>query len=292
MSILRIVLVWISVSTLAIAKPQPEFRIESKSHTVVVTIKDLRQKLKPVQVLVDDPVYNREKRYEGFLLREVLALGGVVSAQGPVEAAGDELVLKCADGYSPTLSLAKLSEYEGVLAFREIGARVEGRTVEWTTFTQGKSKITPAPFYLVWKRKGTGSDAKSPSAHEVTWPYQLVGVELVSLSQKWDRIYPHGINRDEPVFRGFERFRGLCLRCHSLNLQGGELGPELNFPMNITEYWTPQNLKKFIYDPSDFRARSKMPPFKAEFEGKGVVPSAYDDLVSYLLWMKDRKKGE
>jgi len=247
------------------AAPQAELRLEAPGRTHSLTLKELRAKLPLASLTVDDPVYKKQKKtYEGFWLKDVLKLGGVG------QAGGDELVFKCLDGYSPTVPWERLSEGQALLAFRE-----KGRKGGWESFVQGKSRMTPAPFYLVW----------NSSEKQFPWPYQLVGIEVVQFKQKYSRIFPEGQVGDSAVFRGFNVFRNQCMRCHSINLQGGELGPELNVPRSITEYWDETFLREFIRNPGNFRLRSKMPPFP------DLSDTDLDHLLSYLRWMKDRKNS-
>ena len=75
-----------------------------------------------------------------------------------------------------------------------------------------------------------------------------------------------------------------CLRCHSLNLQEGDVGPEPNVPKSVTEYWDENVLVQFIKNPGDFRARSKMPP------SPQLNDPEIQDLLSYLRWIRERKR--
>ena len=211
-----------------------QIKLQTPDRTQAFTLNELQAKLPVTSMEVEDPVYKTKKIYEGFLLTDVFRLMG--------NAPGDEIAFHCRDGYSPTLSVSKSAEKKGLLAFREKGA-----PGGWAKFQQGKTWMTPAPFYVVW----------NTTEESFPWPYQLVGIEIIQFSKKYDRIYPVGEPKNSAVFRGFETFKNDCLRCHSLNLQGGDLGPELNIPRNITEYRDDKILTLFIHDPSAFRARSK-----------------------------------
>lgn len=229
---------------------------------VALSLPKLQKRLQPAQLTVNDPVYRTRKTYEGFWLHDVLKLEGVL------EHPGDELVLKCADGYAPTLPWKQIRKGHGLLAFREVG-RAEG----WEKFQQGKKTITPAPFYLIWAE----ADSSLP------WPYQVVSVSAVSFEQKYGEIFPKDLPANHAVRRGFEVYRKECSKCHSINLRGGELGPELNFPRNITEYRDEKTLRAFIRNPASFRARSAMPGFPQ------LSDEQLDDGLAYLRWVKDRK---
>jgi mono/diheme cytochrome c family protein len=78
-------------------------------------------------------------------------------------------------------------------------------------------------------------------------------------------------------------FKENCIGCHSINLVGGDLAPELNVPKNVTEYWRADDIRALVRDASSFRARSKMPPFPQL--GAGDI----DDLLHYFAAMKSQK---
>lgn len=253
-----------SLSVARASSTSMDLKLVAAGRSQVVGLAELRKKLKETTITVEDPVFKKRKTYEGFLLADVL------KAVGFGEIEGDEIVFHCADGYAPTLSFAKLKEQKALLAFRDKTAR----TGSWDRLKQGKAWITPAPYYLVWE---SGSES-------LPWPYQVVGLEIIRFKEKYAKIFPEGVPSGSPVYLGFDQFRGKCLKCHSLNLEGGVLGPELNVPKNITEYWDEKVLAQFIRNPGEFRARSKMPAF----------PELKDEelraLLEYLKWMKDHKQ--
>jgi mono/diheme cytochrome c family protein len=85
------------------------------------------------------------------------------------------------------------------------------------------------------------------------------------------------------VRKGFALFKNQCIRCHSLNLQGGEVGPELNSPKNVTEYWDKATLRAFIRDAASFRLKDKMPSFHQ------LTDENLDELLAYFIYMKGHK---
>ena len=217
------------------------------------------------QVQVDDPVYKRPKRYEGYPLAEVLR-----AAFGPLEDRDLELVFICSDGYLATLPLGKVDD-RATVAVRDLDAPPSTR---WEMVLQGRQQISPEPYYVVWQHAGAASGDSFP------WPYRVVALELRS---------PHadamGVPEGSPadVISGAQLFRAHCVRCHSMNLLGGTLGPELNVPANVTEYWNHEALRRFIVNPASVRAGSRMPAFPA------FSPGDVDAVVGYLAFMKTRK---
>ena len=257
----RLLVVVLFSSWSAASEATPQIKLQTRERTQVFTLQDLQAKLPISSMEVEDPVYKTKKTYEGFLLADIFRLMG--------DSPGDEISFHCRDGYSPVVSISMAKEKKGLLAIREKG--VPGG---WTKFRQGKTWMTPAPFYVVW----------NTSNELFPWPYQVVGIEVVQFSQKFDRIFPTGEPKNGAIFRGFETFKNDCLRCHSLNLQGGDLGPELNIPRNITEYRDDKILTLFIRDPSSFRARSKMPSFQQ------LKDEQIQEILEYFRWIKGHKK--
>ena len=98
------------------------------------------------------------------------------------------------------------------------------------------------------------------------------------------KLFPQTGSPGETVAHGFEIFQKNCLACHSLNLEGGVLGPELNIPKNILEYREAKILREFIANPASFRAKSKMPAF-----GSSLSSQSLDDVLAYLAWIGQHK---
>lgn len=253
-----------SISVSATAK---DLTIVYQGKEKVFTLKELKSKLKTVTVTIDDPVYKRQKTYDGFIFKEVLTLAGIEES-----ATGDEIVFTAVDGYAPNTSFESIKNRKGILVFREKGKK----DFEYEKVAQGKSLISMAPYYLVWEEIKT-ADLMVP------WPYQLVKIEVVNFKQKYEKLYPKGATLDSDVMKGFILFKNQCIRCHSINLQGGDLGPELNAPKNVTEYWAKNTLKDFIHNASSFRYKSKMPTF-AHLKGEEI-----DHIFKYLEHMKEHK---
>ena len=136
--------------------------------------------------------------------------------------------------------------------------------------------VSPAPYYLVW-------EAGQTLGEQVPWPYQLAQIEIVDFKTKFEKSFPKGAEATSNAMKGFVTFKNQCIRCHSVNLQGGDLGPELNAPQNVTEYWSEKNLKSFIRDASSFRYKSKMPAFPH------LEDTQIDQVLDYLKWMKKFK---
>jgi mono/diheme cytochrome c family protein len=184
-----------------------------------------------------------------------------------------EVVATCADGFEAVLPVALILEREPFVAI--------GRTDSADFAVQdGPSRRTPVgPFYIVWRE-----DSKEPPP-EPQWPYQVQSIEVTDYEARFAPTLPPA-DSDSLVTRGFERFRTVCLPCHSVNGSGGSVGPELNYPVNVTEYFAEPVLRKWIADPTSVRHGAKMPRPLPSGEESGP---AIDELVAYLKAMAKRK---
>jgi mono/diheme cytochrome c family protein len=73
-----------------------------------------------------------------------------------------------------------------------------------------------------------------------------------------------------------------------MNRQGeSELGPDLNVPMNVTQYWKPQAIAAQVRDPQSVRywPEGKMPAFSTE----QLSEEDLKRLLEYLSHMAGRK---
>ena len=225
------------------------------------------QKRHPLaSVEVDDPVYRRKQRYQGFWLRDLLK---DLSYAGHPES--DVYVrFRCQDGYLPIMPLSRALRAEGLIAIRDLGAS-PGKN--WEPFLAHGAPATPAPSYLVWVSPPGGTE-------EYPWPYRIVAIELTSSADALGSAVP-----DRARMSGHDLFVKHCLKCHAINGVGGTFGPELNSPCSVTEYWNPGFLSRFIANASSIRARTKMPDFHA-MSGKDI--QAIIEYLEYMSTLRSR----
>jgi mono/diheme cytochrome c family protein len=213
---------------------------------------------------VTDPVYKRKQRYQGLWLGDVLK----DLSQGVHPESGVYVRFRCKDGYLPIMPLTRAMSGQGLIAIRDANAP-QGQ--DWQPLPGSGTSSTPAPSYLVWVSPPGDPD-------EYPWPFQMVGIELVSSSDALAGLDSDG---SKP---GHELFVTHCLKCHAINGVGGTFGPELNSPCSVTEYWNPRLLSRFIANAPSIRAATKMPTFDSLGEKDIQV------IVEYLHSMAAHKK--
>ncbi len=219
--------------------------------------------------IADDPVYGTAKRYRGIPLEDVLSL---IADIDRYEAEGALAVFEAADGYVATMALHTARAGGGVIATRDLDAP-SGNT--WIPLKQHGATVTPAPLYLVWP--GVAADDWN-----YAWPYQLVTIAIKPFAAQYGAAVPQ--TDAAAVRRGFDVARVHCLKCHSVNLVGGDFGPELNVPMSVIEYWRAEALPAFIADPPSFRVGARMPAFAGILDEGEVA-----DVLAYLDFMARHK---
>ena len=234
----------------------------------VLTLEELRACCEAREVAVEDPYYGAPKRFRALPLAAVLTRGfGAEALRGFASA---EVLLRARDGYTRTASGAQLLSDGAFLAF------ADAEHPSGAFFPIDRRQIDPAPFYLVWQGEGHNDTNLWP------WPYQLVEIEIVDFARAFPHVPPPGAAAASAEQRGFAIFRRECIACHSINGEGGKVGPELNVPRSIVEYREPAQLKAFIRDPRSFRYTS-MPPHAH------LTDADLDALVAYFTHMSAHK---
>ncbi|HUC66506.1 MAG TPA: c-type cytochrome [Stellaceae bacterium] len=140
------------------------------------------------------------------------------------------------------------------------------------------------PFYIVWM----GAHASSVPA--VEWPYQVESLAVRDApTKRWPALaVDPTLAALDPARGGQILFVSKCFICHTLNHAGAaSAGPDLNVPMNPTQYFTDAGLRALIRDPTSVRVwpDQRMPGFaKADLsdEELGMI-------VAYLRHMAGRK---
>lgn len=209
-----------------------------------------------------DAMHKKHKHFAGVPL---IALLKRAYGESFFEQEWSSIAFIAQDGYEAVAPFSVLSEQGAILVFDDLN--VDG----WETI-DGKGVI-PGPFYLVW------TEPQQLPKNGYPWPWQINSIRLLNFDDTYPAIVPSGVSSNSAADRGYQLFRTRCMSCHSMNRQGGDIGPDLNAPRNITDYRTTAFLKEFIRSPARFRY-SKMPEF-ADLSDENL-----DELVRYLQFMK------
>ncbi len=184
------------------------------------------------------------------------------------------------DGFAAQIPLDLLLNQDASKALAWVA--VEPADRPWPKIS-GKD-YTAGPFYIVW----TGPEVASIRSEY--WAYQAA--KLVSQeppTARWPTIaVDAGLTATDPARAGQALFLAQCLPCHKLNGGGSsDVGPDLNRPMNPTEYLTSAGLRALIRNPKSVRTwpEQRMPGFSPDALSEPEI----DLIAAYLKHMAGRK---
>jgi mono/diheme cytochrome c family protein len=230
-----------------------------------LSLSELKDKLKTHKIKFLDLMHQKQKSYKAFTLQDVVRLGFGEGLNNPefTDAAYQAL-----DGYVSVSSISKLKEPGGYIVYEDLDFE------DWEPISI--KQVNPGPFYLVW----TGKD--QTTQNEYPWPWQLVSIDLIKFEDQYPAVFPKGAPKDSSAFYGYEIFKGRCIRCHSMNQQGGKIGPDLNAPQSIVTYRNTYMIKEFIKHPSKYRY-SQMP------DHPDLSDQDLNNIISYFYYMNENR---
>lgn len=187
------------------------------------------------------------------------------------------------DGFAAQLPLGLVTNTDPAKAVAWLA--IEPADAPWPQMP-GKT-ASAGTFYIVW----TGAAAATIRSEQ--WPYHVAKLETQpSPSSRWPAL---GVDPALPATHSVRAGQALfvvqCLPCHTLNGAGsGTLGPDMNKPMNPTEYLTHDGLKKLIRDPRSVRSWPGllMPGFTADQMSDREI----DQVIEYLAHMAARRTAQ
>jgi mono/diheme cytochrome c family protein len=220
-----------------------------------------------------DVAYKLPRRYRAVPLAAVLS---VLPAQP-----GSALEAVATDGFAAQIPLALATQAQPSVARAWLA--IEPADAPWPPLPN--KKVSAGPFYIVWEH---------PEASRISseyWPYQLATLRYVPApARRWPQIaVDPALPGDHPARAGQGVFEAICLACHRMNGAGSaEMGPDLNQPMNPTEYFQQPALRRYLRDPASVRTwpEQKMPGFGPEL----LSESELDAVIAYLAHMAERRQ--
>ncbi len=231
-----------------------------------ITLGELKSKLETHTIGLYDVEYKKPKRYLGFTLQDVLALGFGDELNNPDFT---DIAFTALDGYESVSVLSRMKEEGGYIVYSDLDSD------DWEPI--GRAGANPGPFYLVWTGK-----SQLPG-NEYPWPWQVASINIMRFSDQYPLVYPQGAGKGSAAYKGYEIFKGRCVRCHSMNRQGGKIGPDLNAPRSIVTYRSEYMIKEFIKHPSEYRYTQM--PDHPDLTGQDL-----NDLIAYFRYMNSHRK--
>ena len=228
------------------------------------------KKLDRAELQIKEPYSGELEVAQGWPIQQVMG-----HLFGPTWKEKSEWVFVCQDGYRAILPTRKLLDHRGLLAtswkgrgtfdvLKEVGGK--------------KQKVPVGPYYLVWENI---QDVEMAKEGDHGWPYQVVGIEAAEpVASRWVPDARASIR----VRKGYEAFKSYCLNCHSVDAQGGKVGPELHVPVSAAKYYNPAFLPQWILNPASIRAGTPMPPYRPEAD-MSERKAEVQNVVAYLGWL-------
>jgi cytochrome c2 len=207
-----------------------------------------------------DLFFKKPKSYQAYSLQSTLQ--DWVSQLA--DTSGVDVIFTCTDGYAPSMPLNRVLAGDGFLAYRDMSLKGGN----WPDSIHDKF----TPYYLVW------THLKGPK-EGFHWPYGLASLRLNLRAGEFAAALPPS----EATMAGYGLFKDNCMKCHAINKVGGQLGPEFNYPRNITEYWEKETIWEFVKAPQSFRYNSKMPPQPS------LQREDFEHIYAYLQSMKGQQ---
>ncbi|TSD87434.1 c-type cytochrome [Mycobacterium sp. KBS0706] len=220
-----------------------------------------------------DAIYGRAMTY-----RAVPVAGLIAGLTPPPDTVIEAIAT---DGYAAQLPADQILSTDPKLVIAWVA--IEPADAPWPTLPE--KTVSAGTFYLVW----TGDQAATVRSEQ--WPYQMAKLATQpSPAARWPELaVDSALTAADPIRSGQTLFVTQCLVCHKLNGAGSaDVGPDLNRPMNPTEYLAPAALHALIRDPASVR---DWPDRKMQgFTPEQMSDREIEQVIAYLHHMAGRKK--
>ena len=222
-----------------------------------------------------DVAYGKPMRFRAIPLAALLT-----GLRAPADSVIETVAL---DGFAAQLPLDLVTNTDPAKAIAWLA--IEPADAPWPDLP-GKSS-TAGPFYIVW----TGADAAAIRSEQ--WAYQVAKLESqLSPPARWPELaVDPALPATHEVRAGQALYVTQCLPCHTINGAGsGNVGPDMNRPMNPTEYMTRGALHALIRDPKSVRTwpTQIMPAFAVDQMSDRDI----DLVIGYLAHMATRRTAQ
>jgi mono/diheme cytochrome c family protein len=222
--------------------------------------------------VANDIAYGKAMRFRAVPLAALLA-----GLDLPADSVIETVAL---DGFAAQLPLDLITNTDPAKAVAWLA--IEAADNPWPPLP-GKA-VSAGPFYILW----TGAAAATIRSEQ--WPYQVAKLaSQPAPATRWPALgVDPALPATHPVRAGQALYVTQCLPCHTLNGAGAStVGPDLNQPMNPTEYLTRAGLHALIRDPKSVRTwpGQLMPGFPADQMSDREI----DLVIGYFAHMTSRR---
>ncbi len=269
-------LICLSTISVVSAPTEPTLKVGSKTYSAsdLLTRRDIEE----ITVKSDPAYQGREMHYK--------ALKAARLFEETHFREDDVIQFRCLDGFVSPISKDRIMSIGPSRSTSYLA--IEDPKAKWPALPLKEHSGTAGPFYLVWLKPELSGILQEE------WPFQIMAFDVKgSLHDLYPKIFPRN-EKDAEVARGLKLFQKTCFACHTMNREGAsQVGPDLNLPMNPTEYLKESVLPRYIRDPKSVRSweGSKMPSFGLDtFSAQDIA-----DIVAYLKEMaleKPRGPGQ
>lgn len=267
----RAVVLFLLLAGLANPAPKAELVFKYRGEPIkILTLAEVEELVPSRDITIYEPHERGPRKYRAIALEPLLH-----KIYGTQWASHDELLVTCWDGYQPSVPGPYIQTHPAYLAY----ATADEKPFVLKTATKGIQEA--GPFYLVWDNMNDRSLQKDESHF---WPYQVHVLDVISFDQRFHNTRPPAEASPEAQ-QGFTEFRRFCLMCHAINGEGGTQA-ELNYPVNITEYYDLKMLDQWIKDPQSIRHKAVMKGLYEDLPDRDRVVS---NIIEYLKAMKAKK---
>ena len=257
--------VYLLITSIAAAQTEAVLKVGAKSYNASELLK--RPDIETITVEHDPAYVGREMKYKAIPAAALLS---------EAHLRDDDVVqFRCLDGFVASISKERIMRSGPGQSLAYIA--IEDPKTKWPDLPVHPSVGSPGPFYLVWLKPGLSGILQEE------WPYRIAALEVKGrLQDLYPRIFPRH-QEDARIARGLKLFQQTCLACHTINREGpSQVGPDLNLPLNPTEYLKESVLPRYIRDPKSIRwwEGSKMPGF-------GPESLSDEDIADVVLYLKE-----